>query len=180
MAPNGAGETDAEAAREGEARGVCDVEAAVLDAVEFEALVGVEEGEARCINFNALTRPLKLVTVADLPGGVETMIPLFLPLAGVVDGGKKIALGRVVGGGTLQFCLSDFGSRLSALIHTSQKSHQKKNKCRKTVVLEFIIIIIIIIITDKPIILTRIRPLNSCRIDQRQCSLRASNFSIVA
>ena len=47
---------------EGEAR---------VDVLAEVGLVGVEEGEARCMNLSACTRPLKPVTVADLPGGAD-------------------------------------------------------------------------------------------------------------
>ncbi len=34
-------------------------------------LVGVVEGEARCMNLSALTRPLSEWTVAERPGGAD-------------------------------------------------------------------------------------------------------------
>lgn len=45
--------------------------AGVEGSVEDVGLVGVLEGEARCINLSALTRPLREVTVADRPGGAD-------------------------------------------------------------------------------------------------------------
>lgn len=79
---NGAGDPGAELAGDGDARGVCEDDAA-LEGVPVglvEVLLVVEfvgkEGEARCINLRAFTRPLRLVTVADLPGGAETMTAL--------------------------------------------------------------------------------------------------------
>lgn len=37
----------------------------------LEADEGDDDGEARCMNLSALTRPLSDVTVADRPGGAD-------------------------------------------------------------------------------------------------------------